>query len=183
MMEKFQYMIRIKNAFKDRDSFKLREIANDAIKEAVLSGDKDLANIAILAYSLSKILSKLHFRKRSEWKKFTKETERALYGLVGRSKNGELAHVCDELIKLVEKIDKNAGNYTRGIVYKARVKLASEAYALGLSLSSAADLTGADKYELARYVGATKVHDRPFVKTISVSERYKIMRSVLHVKE
>ncbi len=181
-MEKFQYMIRIKNAFKDRDSFKLREISNDAMKEAVLSGDKELANIAVLAYSLSKILSKLHFRRREEWKKFAKETEKTLYGLVGESKEGNLSGICDTLINLVERIDHGAGNYTRGLVFKARVKLASQAYALGLSLSSAAELTGADKYELTRYVGATKIHDRPFVKTISPADRYKIIKGVLRVK-
>ncbi len=183
MMEKFQYMIRIKNAFKERDAFKLREIANEAIREAVLSGDKNLANIAVLAYSLSKILSKLHFRKRRDWTRFTKDVERELAGLVGVAKNGDLSRICEELIELVRKIDEGAGNYTRGLVFKARVKLASEAYALGLSLSSAADLVGADKYELMRYVGATKIHDRPFVKTMSTLERYKILKGVLRVKE
>ncbi len=182
-MEKFQYMIKIKNAFKERDSFKLREIANDAIREATLNYDKDLADIAVLAYSLSKILSKLHFRERRDWKKFEKNMERELANLVGLSKTGDLSKICDKLINLIEEIDESAGNYAKGIVHKARVKMASTAYALGLSIGAAAELTGADKYDLLRYVGVTKIHDRPFVRTISPAKRYEILRRVLRVKE
>ncbi len=183
IMEKFQYMIKIKNAFKARDSFKLREIADDAIKEAVVKYDKDLARIAVLAYSLSKILSKLHFRKREEWHRFEKEMERELAIFVGEVKRGETREACERMIELIRSIDESAGNYARNLVEKAKVKMASTAYALGLSLESAANLTEANKYELMRYIGITKVHDRPYSETISPSERYSLLRRVLRVKE
>ncbi len=182
-MEKYQYLIKIREAFESKDSFKLRGISEDAIKEAVLNNDKDLANIAILAYSLSKILSKLHFRRRDEWSKFEREAGKELAMFVGEVKTGYASQACNRVIELIREIDESAGNYAKNLVEKSRVKMASTAYALGMSLESAARLTDANKYELLRYVGITKVHDRPYTITISPAERYKILRRILHVKK
>ncbi len=183
-MEAYQYMIKIKNAFQNLDTIKLREIANQAMEEAVLRNDKLLASVAIFSYSLSKILTKVHFRKREDWGKFKKVMSRELSMLVGLTKTRKDIYriIENKLIKLVEEIDKEAGNYTRNLVYKARVKMASTAYALGVSIGTAVELTGADKFELLRYIGVTKIHDRPYTRTMSALERYKIARRVLRAR-
>ncbi len=183
-MEAYQYMIKIKNAFQELNSIKLREIANQAIEEAVLKSDKLLASVAVFAYALSKVLTKVHFRKRENWGRFKKRLSAQLSMFVGLTKTRKDVYgiLENKLIKLVEEIDKEAGNYTRNLMYKAKVKMASTAYALGVSAGTAADLTGADKFELLRYIGITKIHDRPYTKTLSALERYKIARSVLHAK-
>jgi len=56
--------------------------------------------------------------------------------------------------------------------------MASSAYAFGLSLGSAADLTGADSKELMQYIGATKIHDEEEIE-LNISQRIKKFSGLL----
>ena len=85
----------------------------------------------------------------------------------------------DIAIKDIQDFDKEAGNYIQDVIYKARVKQASRAYALGLSLGKAAELTGVEKSFLLSYIGVTKIHDMPFTQSKPAIERYKYLKEVL----
>ena len=54
--------------FSKADIFALRETANNAIEEAALASDKQLAKLAMMAYCLHKISSKEHIVRHGRWK-------------------------------------------------------------------------------------------------------------------
>jgi len=168
-------------AFEGGDSFGLREIANHAIEEAALSNDRQLAEIALIAYCLHKMHSKQHVVRHARWRRIRKgillDLKKAERGL-GGGRPGEFEKSIASAIRSVRSSDEMMGNYAQNLFEKARVKYASTAYSLGLGLGQAAELTGADKKELLRYIGVTKIADRD-VELVGIAERLRKLKRAI----
>jgi uncharacterized protein YjgD (DUF1641 family) len=64
-----------------------------------------------------------------------------------------------EIENAIEKTDQLLGHFIHDIVFNARNKLASSAYAYGLSISQATNLLSADKDHVMELIGQTKMAD------------------------
>ncbi|AJF59599.1 MAG: hypothetical protein J4224_02410 [Candidatus Diapherotrites archaeon] len=167
-------------AFQAADSFRLKKLSNAAIGEAVLDNDPMLAEVAVAAYSLSKLVSKEHVVKSPNWVKAKKEITASLNSstkIIQQKNEGLFKRNLSSIVNRVRAVDRSLGNYVRNISDKGRIKVASTAYARGLSLSQAARITGADKKELQNYIGITKIHDEETVK-LSMKDRMGIAREI-----
>lgn len=166
----------MKKAFLRGDARKLKKISNEAIENAVLSRDKGLVLVSLVSYALYKMLTKPHYHYAPGWKDFVNEVvnhlekcekdPRAIQETLGK-----------KLVEDIRKMDELHGRFMDDLMEKARVKQASRAYAMGLSLSSAIELTGADKFKLHAYIGKTKIHEE--IPARSVRERYERAKEVL----
>ena len=128
-------------AFRNANSMQLKEVSNEATREAVAGNDRVFAGIAVVAYSLSKLASKQHFAESASWgrtKKAILDSLERLSQLLRKNKVQEFASSLNSFENEVRKVDASLGNYVRNIIEKAKVKVSSGAYAHGLSLSSAA---------------------------------------------
>jgi hypothetical protein len=154
------------SAFEKQDTFVLRGVANRAIEEAVLENDKRLASIALVSYCLHKMASKQHIARNDRWLEIRQDI---LFDMRKAEKSAEVGNMEDydhwlgAIIDSVTKADKELGYFVQGLFEKARVKYAGAAYSMGLGLGQAVELTGADKKELLRYIGVTKISDREAV--------------------
>ena len=167
-------------AFQNTNAMQLKEISNDATREAVVNNDRVFAKIAVIAYALSKLVSKQHILESASWGKARKAIINSLEGLIAllrKNMNDEFAASLGSFEAEVRKVDESLGNYVRNIIEKAEVKVSSSAYAQGLSLSGAAELTGADKTELQNYIGITKIHDEEETK-LFMAERMRKIRKI-----
>lgn len=174
-----RYFEKIISSLKAEDSFSLRDMSNKLIEKAVLLEDSRFVDMSLICYSLSKLMKKPHVLGLKRWG----EVKRKLIkDLSEAKKKPETIKETDKILKIITadifKFDKEAGNYLENVIDHARVKQASRAYALGLSLSKSASLTGVDKTRLLNYVGSTKIHDRHFVKTKSAKERYRTTKRI-----
>lgn len=158
--------------FKQKDIIGLRELSNRIIEEVFVSQDKEMVEVAVVAYSLSKIIGKPHFTKSPKWKKF----EEHFLGEIEKKVPPNV--IISEIMADVAEIDRNLGNYMNDTIQHTRAKQASRLYALGLSLSQASEICGADKAEVLRYVGLTKIAEREQMKSKSLQERMKTARKV-----
>ncbi len=161
-------MKRIEKALREEDDRKLREAAKELIYRAVETYDKHLASLAVIAYALSKLVSKVHVRRDPRWREY----KEALLNALERELPPE------RIVGMIASLDEEMGNFVRSIVDKARVKMASDAYAAGLSLRAAAELTGADVNDLIDYIGKTTIHDEEDYK-ISLSDRVNALRRLM----
>jgi len=171
----------VKDAFSKNKTFKLRQISNKILETAALYNDEELAEISIVAYCLHKLSSKDHIVKSDKWNSIKKNIlssiESAIKSLKKeREKDFEVA--LSKIILNVNKTDRKLGYYIQNLHDKARVKQASRAYSLGLSLSQAASLTKADKGKLLPYVGGTKIYDADKVE-LGIKERLKKLKQNL----
>ena len=161
-------MKRLEKALRDEDSRALRSIAKELIYRAVETYDKSLANEAVIAYALSKILSKIHIVRSPSWKEY----KAVLLDAIEKDLPPE------RIEGIISSLDEDLGNFVHSILEKARVKMASDAYAAGLSLQASAELTGADLAELVDYVGKTTIHDED-TPTIGIKERVEALRRLM----
>ncbi len=173
---------KIRKAFLKNDSFKLRQLSNDLIEEAALKSDKILAQLSLISYSLQKLLSKPHIIETEKWNKIKTRIDFSLGNATGslRKKNfNEFKKELNNISKRVFEVDSSMGNFVANLYEKARVKQASRAYALGLSLRQSSSLTDANEKDLLEYVGITKIHDRE--KTIKgINERKKMLEGIFN---
>jgi hypothetical protein len=158
--------------FKAGDANAMRELSNETMDRAAFAEDRTLVSISLVSYALGKLLSKPHLLKIEQWADFKAHI------LADFEKKEPLDKVLDHIKQEITAFDADVGNYLVDVIQKARIKQASRAYAMGLSLSKAAELTGADTTELLSYVGATKIHDRPFTQTKPVIERFAATKKV-----
>lgn len=171
----------VRNAFSGNDVFKLRELSNKAVRNASLENDKFMAEIAILSYALHKLSSKEHITKSSQWENIKKNILHAMDKTISlmASKNlEEFKQSLKEVVQSVSTADTHLGYFSQTLYSKARIKVASTAYSLGLSLSQAVDLTDAEKSKLLHYIGGTKISDEEVVH-LGIAERIKKLKKAL----
>jgi len=179
-----QELIKVRNAFAKQDVFRLRELSNEAIREASLNNDSFMAEIAIAAYALHKLSTKEHITKSRNWERIRKNILRALersVSLVNSAKIEEFEGSLRATIDSVRSADSELGYFTQNLYDKARIKLASTAYSLGLSLSQAVELTHADKSKVLPYIGGTKIYDEEMYEK-GISERLAEIKKKMVLK-
>ncbi|MDO8634173.1 MAG: hypothetical protein Q7K34_02675 [archaeon] len=178
--KQLEMMEEISASFNNEDSFGLKEASNRALGLAVAGFDKTYAKIAIAAYVLSKITSKEHILKNPLWHDVKNTILKALEDaaeILRKNKAKKFEKKLGEIEEDTREIDKKFGNYLKNTWDKAKIKIASSAYAQGLSLSQATEIAGADKADLQNYIGFTKIHDEGKTSS-SMKHRMKILREV-----
>lgn len=175
------FLEELKNAFQLPDIVKLKSLANSAIQQAALENDKLLAKIAMIAYCLHKLSTKEHIVQNKSWQRIRngilENIESAV--LAEKQKNLlELEKSLDSAINSVNKTDKELGFFLTSLFDKAKIKLASSAYMLGLSLGQAAELTGADKKQLLQYIANTVISEEE-IPSIGIAERLEKIKKLL----
>ena len=161
----------------ENNALKLKDLSNHLIEQAVTTKDKRVVDMSLIAYGLSKLASKPHLVETKKWSQFKAHVLKHLAEEIKKPATKEhLGKILKCVVKDVTDFDKEAGRYMIDIIQKARIKQASRVYAMGVSLSKAAEVTGADERELLRYIGTTKIHDQPYTKTRSVAERYNTVK-------
>jgi hypothetical protein len=164
----------IRNAFEAGDDVYLRRIALQLAREAAVEQSSWKAKLAVIAYALSKLLTKAHFINSPNWPRYRNIILSALRDV----EKGRESEPIERVERIIRKIDADDGHFIRNIIDKARSKMAAEAYTTGISLSLAATLFDADIADLADYVGKTKVHDEHEPK-IGIKDRVEALRRLL----
>lgn len=172
------YINQVSIYFKNSQALQLRDLSNDLIEKAVAVDNSAFVDLSLISYALSKLVSKPHLIGTAKWDQFEQKVLELL--CVHDSIDAEGIHeVLQEIITVVSAFDASTGNYITNVIEKARIKQGSRAYALGVSLGKAAQLTCAPKSELMKYVGETKIHEREFTSSKTVADRYKIIKRIL----
>ncbi len=161
----------IRKAFEAGDHEFLRKIALDLARRAAVEQSRGDADLAVIAYALSKILSKVHFAHSENWPRY----RHAIISALRDAENGREHNVIARVERTIRKIDAEDGHFVKNVVDKARAKMAATAYSVGISASLAASLFNADLHDLLDYVGKLKVHDE-HVPRIGIRERVEALR-------
>lgn len=160
-----KYLVEIERNFLKRNSFELRRLSIDILEEAVVNNDGLTAKLALVAYVLSKLSSKVHMRGSTDYGSF----ERDVTGLL------ELRDL-DKLLAYLENADRKYGHFKTNIVDKARAKFASKAYGFGISLSASAQLFEIDREKILKFSGEESEIPREGKK---LSDRWKAVKKVM----
>ena len=166
-----------KEAIKNEDAIRLKELSDQTIHTASITQDSDNIAVAVMIYSLSKIIERKHYQKYSGWDNFYKSIMVAIDKSITSLKNNDEKNFKVNLGLVRQSINKLSGKlnrYIKDVFRKASINKASRIYEHGISMEKTAKLLGITVWELANYAGQTGISDVPLNRTLDVKSRIKL---------
>ena len=180
-MEEKKHILRIfketKEAVKKKDVIKLKDLSNQTIHTASLTQDSESIAVAVIIYSISKMLERKKYESYPNWEKFYELVLLEIDNSVNAIKKDDEKAFKKSLTAIRSSIGKLSGklkDYIKDVFRKASINKASRIYEHGISLETTANLLGITLFELANYSGQTGISDVPESKTIKIKQRIKL---------
>jgi len=144
------------------DAVKLKELSNQTIHSACGIQDAGSLTIAVLAYSLGKILERKEGMKMRGWDDFVKKFNSYVPLAIKALKDNKPEAYENYLLLARKSLSSISGNLRKDIndvLRKASINKASKIYEHGISLGKTANLLGVTQWELADYTGQMKLEE------------------------
>lgn len=166
-----------KEAIKSRDTAKIKGLSNQTTNTASLTQDPDNIAVAVIVFSIGKILERPDYQSLRGWEDFYRILISSLdLAIKDVSKNNEKGFRKDfQMIhKAINKLSGKLKKYIEEVFRDAQINKASRIYAHGISMAQTAELLGISPYELAEYAGKTGISDAPLSQTMDAKSRIKL---------
>ncbi len=163
-------------AVKSEDVVKLRELSDQTIHTASITQDPDNIAVAVIVYSLSKIIERQNYKFQKGWEKFYSSFVANISHAIDAIKKQDEGHLrahLEDIRKRIDGLSRNLKNYIKDVFYKASINKASKIYEHGISLEKTAKLLGVSMFELASYAGQ-KISDYDINVTMNTRDRIKL---------
>ncbi len=155
----------------------MHALENQTLELTITFDNRDYASFCIIMYGLRKMISKPHIFSNQIWKKAQNSILNQLNDcsfMLQSKKFDEFRKTVSDIEEEIRQKDKELGHYINQIIDDARIKLASSAYAYGLSAAQASDLFSISKDQLMNFIGVTRMPDEdPMYK--SIKERIHLL--------
>jgi len=180
-MQEKENVLRILNetlvALKKEDTIKLKELSDQTVHTASISQDPDNIAVAVIVYSLSKIIERPGYRNQTGWNKLYNGLLVNIENSIVALKKGDDTHLAAHLEKVrkqIEGISSSLKRYIQDVFIKASINKASRIYEHGISMEKTAKLLGISQWELASYAAQKQMKDHDLSKTMTVKNRIKL---------
>ena len=159
---------------KNTDTAKIKSLSNNVVHNASVFQDEDSISVAILIYSLSKIIE----RKENDldFNKAIAMINSALSNLKNNNENGFRKSI-GGIFNFIRTIDRSLKMYINEVINQAQIKKGCKLCEHGISVARASEVLGISRWELMHYLGKTTVHDR-FSGQLGAPNRLKFARSL-----
>ena len=161
-------LIETRRAIENDDPATIKELSNQTINTASLTQDPDNIAVAVVVYSIGKIM---------EWDKFYNILMDSLNHSIDDIRKNDDKDFRKDFERIREAIGKVSGRlrgYIEDVFRKAQINKASRIYEHGVSMEQTAKLLGISMYELAEYAGTTGISDVHGTQTMKAESRIKI---------
>jgi len=165
-----------KEAMKKGDTVTIKNLSNQTINTASLTQDPDNVAVAVIIYSLGKVIERHQYQEFKGWDKFYEVVISSINHSIKDLESEGGLHVGDDLGTITKEIEKLSGalkKYIQDVFWKGRINKASRIYEHGISMEKTAKLLGITMYELASYAGQARIDDVPLENTMDVRKRVK----------
>jgi hypothetical protein len=170
-----------KIALKNNDAFRLKELSNQTIHTASMSQDSDNIAVAVIVYSLSKIIERTEYKTLSGWNSFYRAILAYVDNLIlalRKNQNSQFKEGLKYIRNAVSNLSGNLKFYIQDVFRKAEINKASKIYEHGISMEKTAHLLGITMFELASYAGQKQEMGVPLGQTLDVKSRIKIAEDI-----
>lgn len=156
------------------DVVRIKELSNHIIHNASVFQDEDSISVAILIYSLSKIIERR--QKDLDYSKVSDMLNSCISNL--KSNEYELFRKSIKgIFTFIRAVDERLKMYIHEVINQAQIKKGCKLCEHGISVARAAEVLGISQWELMYYLGKTTLIDK-FSEPVDVSKRLKIARSL-----
>ena len=164
-------------ALKSKNSLQLKDLSNQTVHDSCHYQDEASITLAVLLYTLSKIVERNDFEKIKNWDLFVKKFN-AILNLAVKAVNENKLEVYQNYIqqarKILESQSVNLKPYIQDVLRKAEINKGSKLYYHGLSLEQTSKLLGISQWELSEYIGQNDQRDEKQNQTLDVKQRAKM---------
>jgi len=169
-------LMETKAAIANDDATKLRELSNHTIHTASVHQDPSDIAVAVVVYSISKIIERKDYRQDPQWEKFLNNFKLCIdksikYAEKDDEKGFAMGIAC--VRKSINKLSGKLRVYIQDVFKRAEINKASRIYEHGISMEQTAKLLGVSMFDLANYAGQTGIANVSENKTIDVKTRIK----------
>lgn len=180
-MEEVQHHIQVLKEVRkeliEKDAVRLKELSNQTIHSATLFHAPGSTLIAVIVYTLSKIIERQDYRKIKNWglcerrlvsfinlgiKALEDEKEDAFNGYMQQARTA------------LTSASINLKPYIEELFRKASINKAGKLYEHGLSLGQTAKLLGITQWELSGYAGQGNSENELYNATLNTKKRAKM---------
>jgi len=164
------------SAVKKEDVVKLKDLSNRTVHTASIQQDSDNILIAVIVYSLSKIIERKKYTYYKEWPEFYKgylENLKLAIDFLEKNKAEQFRKSLKDIQKEINKLSPKFKKYIKDVFRKAEINKASRIYEHGISMEKTAKLLGISIWELAEYAGQTGISDVNLSVTLDIEKRVK----------
>lgn len=168
-----------KIAINKGNTSKLRELSDHTNNTASRTQDPDNIAVAVIIYSLSKILERKNYQSYSGWKKFYKNILVYIEKIIKELENKKEVTATLKLMRgEIEGVSGKLRGYIRDVFRKAEINKASKIYEHGISLEKTAKLLGITMFELATYSGQKQESYELEPNEKSLKQRIKFIEDI-----
>jgi len=154
----------------------LNDLSNETVHSAAVNQDSLNIIVAVLVYSLSKVLQKENYRKMDGWMKFEALLLKNLDLMILASNKNDRENLilyAGEIRHVLNTFSGNLGSYIKDIFRKAEINKAFRLYEHGLSVQKTAKLLGVSLWDLSSYIGQSRISEAKVSISLPVRERVK----------
>lgn len=167
-------LVEILKVKEDSDIAEIKELSNHVIHNASIFQDEDSISVAVLIYSLSKIIE----RKQKELD--YDDVLNMLNSCISYLKNNQ-----DELFRksiknifnFIRAMDEKLKLYIHEVINQAQIKKGCKLCEHGISVARASEVLGISQWELMHYIGKTTLIDQSS-EPVNIAKRLRIARSL-----
>lgn len=167
-----------KQAVKEGNATKLKELSNQTIHTSSITQDGDNIAIAVMVYTLSKILERVEYTSLPGWDRLYKIILDSINNLslaVSQNNPKKIKKYLTSWRKSIEKFSGKLKIYIQDVFKKAEINKASKIYEHGISMGKTASLLGLTLFELVSYASQKQeIVNLPLGHTIDIKSRIKL---------
>jgi hypothetical protein len=142
---------------------KLSELSDYSVKIASIYQDPDSITLAIVIYSMSKLISRYEAHELENWEKVYSDIMQEMKNAQADLESDnvpEFKQNLRQVVKLISGCDKDLKMYIQEVIEKAKIKKGSKMHEQGVSIQRVANLMGVSMWEIMSYVGKTGIMDQ-----------------------
>ncbi len=180
-MEEAEHILEVleatKEGIRDFDAIRLRELSNQTIHSASIYQDSGSITLAVIIYTLSKLIERSDYKKIKSWSAFTKKLnsyfDLAILAL-REDKHEKYEAYLQNIGKSLSGVSPNLKSYIQDVLRKSSISKASKIYEHGISMGQTAKLLGITQWELSEYTGQKSIPDIEYNISLDVKKRAKM---------
>jgi Na+/phosphate symporter len=168
-------LTKVKDKLKNKDVMGLNELSNHINHNSSIFQDEDSVKLAVIVYSLSKIIERNKGKVDSVFIKLFIRAKNFL-------KNNDYENyrkIVNDITNKINEMDSKISDYLVHVLNQAGIKKGSKLLSNGISLPRVAEIMNVSQWELINYVGKTNISDK-FDRDTKIKQRIEFTRKLFN---
>lgn len=171
----------VKIALESKNYVKIKNLSNTVVHHSSVHQDPDVIAVAVIIYSLSKLIEREDYKEEKNWAVFYKGYLKNINDMIKALKTNNIDEFREEVDanrKLIQHLSGDLKDYISDVFRRAQVNKASRIYEHGISMEKTAKILGISLWELAEYAGRIKSGDINLTVTLPIKQRIKYVEEI-----